>query len=95
MLLSDGKTQVERPSDEAAEAAKEQRVPVYTIAYGTAEGYIEIGGRQEPLPVDKAELAKVAKISGGEAYSASSAASSNRCTRTSAARSARRKSTGK
>lgn len=73
VLLSDGKTQVGRTSDEAAEAAKEQRVPVYTIAYGTAEGYIEIGGRQEPVPVDKAELAKVAKISGGEAYTASSA----------------------
>jgi len=73
VLLSDGKTQVGRTSDEAAEAAKEQRVPVYTIAYGTAEGYIEIGGRQEPVPVDKAELAKVAKISGGEAYAASSA----------------------
>ena len=73
VLLSDGKTQVGRTSDEAAEAAREQRVPVYTIAYGTAEGYIEIGGRQEPVPVDKAELAKVAKISGGEAYTASSA----------------------
>ncbi|HZA32498.1 MAG TPA: VWA domain-containing protein [Propionibacteriaceae bacterium] len=73
VLLSDGKTQIGRTSDQAAEAAKAQRVPIYTIAYGTAEGYIEIGGRQEPVPVDKAELAKVAKISGGEAYTASSA----------------------
>jgi Ca-activated chloride channel homolog len=73
VLLSDGKTQVGRTSDEAAQAAKAQRVPIYTIAYGTADGYIEIGGRQEPVPVDKAELARVSKISGGEAYSASSA----------------------
>jgi Ca-activated chloride channel family protein len=73
VLLSDGKTQVGRTSDDAATAAKAQRVPIYTIAYGTADGYIEIGGRQEPVPVDKAELAKVAKISGGEAYSAASA----------------------
>jgi Ca-activated chloride channel homolog len=73
VLLSDGKTQIGRTSDQAAQAAKDQRVPIYTIAYGTAEGYIEIGGRQEPVPVDKAELAKVAKISGGEAYTASSA----------------------
>jgi Ca-activated chloride channel family protein len=73
VLLSDGKTQIGRPSEGAAMAAKAQRVPIYTIAYGTAGGYIDIGGRQEPVPVDKAELAKVAKLSGGEAYSAATA----------------------
>ena len=73
VLLSDGKTQVGRTSDQAAQEARAQRVPIYTIAYGTADGYIEIGGRQEPVPVDKAELARVSKISGGEAYSAASA----------------------
>ena len=73
VLLSDGKTQIGRASDEAATAAKAQRVPIYTIAYGTADGYIEIGGRQEPVPVDKVELARVSRISGGEAYTAASA----------------------
>jgi len=73
VLLSDGKTQVGRTSDQAAQEARAQRVPIYTIAYGTADGYIEIGGRQEPVPVDKAELARVSKISGGESYSAASA----------------------
>jgi Ca-activated chloride channel family protein len=73
VLLSDGKTQVGRPSDEAAQAAKAQSVPVYTIAYGTADGYIEIGGRRESVPVDRSELARVSRISGGEAYTATSA----------------------
>ncbi len=73
VLLSDGKTQVGRPSDEAAAAAKAQNVPVYTIAYGTADGYIEIGGRRESVPVDRSELARVSRISGGEAYTATSA----------------------
>jgi len=73
VLLSDGKTQVGRPSDQAAEAAKRQSVPIYTIAYGTADGYIDLGGRQEPVPVDRAELQRVSKISGGEAYTATSA----------------------
>ena len=73
VLLSDGKTQVLRPSAQAAEAARVQKVPIYTIAYGTADGYIEIGGRREPVPVDRAELARVSKISGGEAYTATSA----------------------
>jgi Ca-activated chloride channel family protein len=72
-LLSDGKTQVGRPSDQAAEAARAQSVPIYTIAYGTPEGYIDIGGRREPVPVDRAELARISKISGGEAYTAASA----------------------
>src|SRR5947209_3252168 len=73
VLLSDGKTQVGRPSDEAARAAKAQNVPIYTIAYGTEGGYIDVQGRQEPVPVDKAELARVSRISGGQAYSAGSA----------------------
>ena len=73
VLLSDGKTQVGRPSDEAAEASRAQSVPIYTIAYGTADGYIEIGGRREPVPVDRAELARVSRVSGGEAYTATSA----------------------
>jgi len=73
VLLSDGKTQVGRPSDEAARAARAQNVPIYTIAYGTEGGYIDVQGRREPVPVDKAELARVSRISGGEAYSAGSA----------------------
>jgi Ca-activated chloride channel family protein len=73
VLLSDGKTQVGRPSDQAALAAKARSVPIYTIAYGTADGYIDIGGRREPVPVDRTELARIAKISGGEAYTATSA----------------------
>ena len=48
-------------------------MPIYTIAYGTANGYIEIGGRREPVPVDRDELERIARISGGEAYTATSA----------------------
>ena len=73
VLLSDGKTQVGRPSDVAARAARDQKVPIYTIAYGTDDGYIEVNGRREPVPVDRAELERVSKITGGEAYTASSA----------------------
>ncbi len=73
VLLSDGKTQVGRSSSDAAQAAKAQDVPIYTIAYGTADGYIEVSGRREPVPVDRSELNRVSKISGGEAYTATSA----------------------
>ncbi len=73
VLLSDGKTTIGRPAAEAAKAARDQNVPIYTIAYGTENGYVEINGRREPVPVDQAELANVAKISGGDAYQAGSA----------------------
>lgn len=73
VLLSDGKSQVGRPSAEAAKAARDQHVPIYTIAYGTPDGTIEVNGTYQPVPVDRAELATVAKISGGEAYRAQSA----------------------
>ena len=59
VLLSDGKTQVGRASDQAARAARDQNVPIYTIAYGTEDGYIEVGGRREPVPVDRVELQRV------------------------------------
>lgn len=73
VLLSDGKTQVGRPSDQAARAARDQNVPIYTIAYGTEDGYIEVNNRREPVPVDRVELQRVAKISGGQAYTAETA----------------------
>ncbi|HEY9291280.1 MAG TPA: VWA domain-containing protein [Microlunatus sp.] len=73
VLLSDGKTQIGRPASEAAKAARDQKVPIYTIAYGTQDGYIDVNGTRQPVPVDRAELANVARISGGEAYRAESA----------------------
>ncbi|QDP98719.1 VWA domain-containing protein [Microlunatus elymi] len=73
VLLSDGKTQVGRPASQAAKAARDQNVPIYTIAYGTPDGYIDVNGTRQPVPVDRAELAQVARISGGEAYRAESA----------------------
>lgn len=73
VLLSDGKQTLGRPSADAAEEAKSQDVPIYTIAYGTENGYVEIDGRRERVPVDKYELSVIAKISGGKAYEAGSA----------------------
>ena len=72
VLLSDGYTNVGRPSDQAAAEAKKQRIPIYTIAYGTANGYVESNGRREPVPVNPAELAQIARISGGKAFTAGS-----------------------
>ena len=72
VLLSDGATNVGRPSARAAEEAKKQNIPIYTIAYGTPNGYVVSGGRRQSVPVDKAELARVANLSGGKAFDAAS-----------------------
>lgn len=72
VLLSDGSTNAGTPSKVAAEQAKKQGVPVYTIAYGTDDGYIDIGGQRQPVPVDHYELEQIAKITGGKKFSAGS-----------------------
>lgn len=72
VLLSDGSTNVGRSSTSAAEAAVDQGVPIYTIAYGTPGGYVIEGGRREPVPVDHSELARISSISKGKKFSAES-----------------------
>ncbi len=72
VLLSDGFTNIGRKSATAAQAAKEQKIPVYTIAYGTEDGYVVDQGRREPVPVNHEELQRVADISGGKKFAAAS-----------------------
>ncbi|MGH3447261.1 MAG: VWA domain-containing protein [Nocardioidaceae bacterium] len=72
VLISDGKRTVGRSQVAAAEAAKEQGVPVYTVALGTAEGQIQTQGQTVPVPVEIEQLQQIADISGGKAYVASS-----------------------
>lgn len=72
VLLSDGYTNVGRPSDLAAQEAKRQRIPVHTIAFGTPNGYVENNGRRESVPYNPAELSQIARISGGKTFTAGS-----------------------
>jgi Ca-activated chloride channel family protein len=60
---------------EAAQRAREQGIPVYTVALGTPEGVVdELGGGYEPAPPDKETLQRIAEITGGEFFASSSAA---------------------
>jgi Ca-activated chloride channel family protein len=68
VLLSDGKTNSGRSNDEAAAAAKKAGVPVNTIALGTDGGTVNINGDQEPVPVDREDLHRLAQQTGGQAY---------------------------
>jgi len=78
VLFSDGKETVPSNPDNpkgaytAARTAKDQGVPISTISFGTPYGYVEINDQRQPVPVDDETLKKIAELSGGEAYSASS-----------------------
>jgi Ca-activated chloride channel homolog len=78
VLMSDGKeTQPSNPDNPkgaytAARTAKDQGVPISTISFGTPYGYVEINDQRQPVPVDDEMLRKIAELSGGEAYTASS-----------------------
>ncbi|MFW6599339.1 VWA domain-containing protein [Propionibacteriaceae bacterium Y2011] len=73
VLLSDGEnTTGQSPQQEAAKAA-ERGVPVYTIAYGTENGYVDLEGKREPVPVNHDQMKELAEISGGQYFAAASA----------------------
>ncbi len=76
VLMSDGSTTVGRPDAQASAAAKKQKVPVSTIAFGTANGTITIDGQPGPVPVavNPEALAKIANATGGVAFTADTAA---------------------
>ena len=80
VLFSDGKETTPSNPDNpkgaytAARTAKDQGVPISTISFGTPNGYVEMNGHRQPVPVDDATMKKVAQLSGGTAYNASSVA---------------------
>lgn len=72
VLLTDGTNTVGRPVGEAAAAARNAGVPVSTIAYGTADGVVEVQGQQVPVPVDAQAMEQLALDTGGSAFQAQS-----------------------
>ena len=78
VLMSDGKETVPSNPDNpkgaytAARTADDQGVPISTVSFGTKYGYVEINDQRQPVPVDDEMLKKIADLSGGDAYTASS-----------------------
>jgi Ca-activated chloride channel homolog len=73
VVMSDGTTTVGIDDADAVAAATDAGVAVTTIAYGTAEGSVEIDGEMIPVPVDPEALAAIADGTGGAAYTAEDA----------------------
>ena len=57
----------------ATAQAKAAKVPVYTIAYGTSTGYVDVDGKRERVPPDTAVLKQIASATGGKSWGADSA----------------------
>ncbi len=80
VLLSDGTTTVGRPDLLATQAALEAQIPVSTIAFGTAEGFImyddpeteAIDPQEIPVPVGGDSLEQIADSTGGAFFTAES-----------------------
>ncbi len=85
VLLSDGKEN--KPSDPsdphdgaftAARLAKDQGVPISTITFGTPSGEIEMAGARVAVPVAADQMKTIARLSGGQSYTASNLSELNK-----------------
>jgi Ca-activated chloride channel family protein len=78
VLISDGASNVGISPLGVARQAAAQHIPIYTVSVGTPNGTIAIKrGSQTatvPVPVSRSQLAQIASLSGGRAFTASDAA---------------------
>ncbi|MDF1490200.1 VWA domain-containing protein [Tessaracoccus caeni] len=73
VILSDGtNTDGPDPSD-AVDQAVDAEVPIYTIAYGTENGFVDLDGKRENVAPDPETMAEIAEATGGRSVEASSA----------------------
>ncbi|HZA32497.1 MAG TPA: VWA domain-containing protein [Propionibacteriaceae bacterium] len=70
VMLSDGTNTAGRAPQQAAAEARAAKVPIYTIAYGTENGYVDLDGKRESVPVDHELMRQIAEASGGQYFSA-------------------------
>lgn len=80
VLMSDGTPTLGRGDQTPAEsvalasaAAKAAGVSVSTIAFGTADGVVNVGGRTIAVPSDPGAMAAIAHATGGQTFTASTA----------------------
>ncbi|EFG76136.1 von Willebrand factor type A domain protein [Mycobacterium parascrofulaceum ATCC BAA-614] len=85
VLLSDGReNKPSNPSDPhdgvytAARLARDEGVPISTISFGTKTGEIEMDGQRVAVPVSTDQMKTIAKLSGGQSYTAGNLAELNK-----------------
>jgi len=75
VLMSDGETTVGRPTADGAQTAADAKIPVYSIAFGTADGTVvdPTTGDTVAVPVNNNELKGVADTTGAKFFKAPTA----------------------
>ncbi len=71
--VADGGQDPVQAADAAASDAGRAGVPVDTIAFGTADGTVQVRGQDVPVPTDTAAMATIAQASGGKSFDAQTA----------------------
>lgn len=81
VLMSDGTPTIgtgdlspEASVDDQVKRARSMGVPISTIAFGTGHGTVTAEGQTIPVPYDPAALRGIAETTGGQAFTAESAA---------------------
>lgn len=70
VLLSDGKNTEGTDPSESTRQAQDAGVPVYTIAYGTQNGYVDVDGERFNVAPDPELLRAIAEATSGKAFEA-------------------------
>ncbi|MCL1841259.1 MAG: VWA domain-containing protein [Propionibacteriaceae bacterium] len=78
VLLSDGTNTAGSDPMTAAQTAASKKVPIYTIAFGTQNGYVDLDGKRYNVAPDTALLQQIAQATGGQAQTAASASQLNK-----------------
>jgi Ca-activated chloride channel family protein len=77
VMLSDGANTVGSDPAVGVQAAQAQKVPVYTIAFGTLNGYVDLDGKRENVAPDTQLLRNIAAQTGGRELDAKNASQLN------------------
>ncbi|RRD50614.1 VWA domain-containing protein [Arachnia propionica] len=72
VLLSDGTNTEGTEPAQGARRAKQAGVPVFTIAYGTQNGYVDLDGKRHNVAPDREALEEISRATEGEAVAADS-----------------------
>ena len=70
VMLSDGTNTTGEAPLQAADAAGQRKVPIYTIAFGTDNGYVDLDGERYQVPPDHDLLQQIADLTDGKYFSA-------------------------
>ncbi|QXT61777.1 VWA domain-containing protein [Tessaracoccus palaemonis] len=70
VMLSDGTNTEGASATEATAQARDRDIPIFTIAYGTENGYVDVDGQRENVAPDPETLKQIATATGGKSVAA-------------------------